>query len=143
MAKTTTKLSKKDIDQRVLRALQIKELQKELADELKIIQTELDAQFQLPADQKEEIFGKETFIQKAPTDLGKNSYDVELLKPILKKVRKLSQVIKRVETIDTTALNQLVKEGVITQEDLNACRVSRWTFKTFFKRIENKQQKTA
>lgn len=139
MAKVISKLSKKAIDEKVLRALQIKELQKELNEELKVIQTELDAQFKLPADQREEIFGKETYIEKCPTDLGKNKYDVELLKPILKKIKKLSSVIKKVEVLDMTELNKLIKEGTIKEEDLNACRVSNWTFKTFLKRIENKK----
>ena len=143
MAKVISKLSMKAIDEKVLRVLQIKEQQKQLAEELKILQTELEAQFNFPAVQREEIFGKETYITKSPTDIGKNNYDVNLLKEILKPLRKLSTVVKKVEVIDMTELNKLIKEGKITEEQLLTCRQSKWTYKTFFKRIENKNNKAS
>ena len=143
MAKVINRLTKKSMDEKVLRILQIKEQQKQLDKELKVLQKELEAQFTLPSDQREEIFGKETYIEKCPTDLGKNKYDVELLKPMLKSIRKLSTVIKKVEVIDMTELNKLIKEGAITEEQLNTCRISNWTFKTFFKRIEKDKKDKA
>lgn len=138
MAKVMNKLSKKAMDEKVLRVLQIKEQQKKLNDELKSLQLELEAQFVLPADQKEQIFGVETFIEKCPTDNGKNNYDIDLLAPILKKVRKFSTVVKKVEIVDLNELKKLIKEGVITEEQISPCRISKWTYKTFLKRIENK-----
>ena len=136
---TGKKLSKKVMDEKILRYLELNEQSKIIKKEIDILKKELEGQYTLPADQKEEFFGKETQMEKIPVDNGKNVYDIELLKPILKSVRKLSSVIKKVEIIDVTELNKLVKDGVITQSQLNVCRKSNWTFKTIFKRIENKE----
>ena len=136
---TDKKLSKKVMDEKILRYLELNEQSKIIKKEIDILKKELEGQYTLPADQKEEFFGKETQMEKIPVDNGKNVYDIELLKPILKSVRKLSSVIKKVEIIDVTELNKLVKDGVITQSQLNVCRKSNWTFKTIFKRIENKE----
>jgi hypothetical protein len=140
-AKSTQKLSKTEIDTNIKRLWLIDEEQDKLNKEAKAIRVLLESQYQLPAEQKEVIYGNETYMEKTPVDNGKNTYDAEKLKPFLKAIRvAIGKIIKKVEIVDTKALDELVKIGKLPPEALDTCRVSKWTFRSMFKRIESAVQ---
>ena len=72
---TGKKLSKKVMDEKILRYLELNEQSKIIKKEIDALKKELEGQYTLPADQKEEFFGKETQMEKIPVDNGKNVYD--------------------------------------------------------------------
>jgi hypothetical protein len=130
------KLTKKEIDVKIERLLKIDQESKTLAKEIKEIKTTLEAQYVLTPDQKETIYGNITYLEKVPVELGKNSYDIEKLRPYLKAIRGGSKAIKKIEVLDTKILDAFVKEGKLPPEALSNCNESKWTFKSMFKRIE-------
>lgn len=136
MAKTTLKLTKTEIDEKILELLSINEQIKTLEKKQKELKASLESQYKLPADQKETIEGVMTRMNKIPVDQSKNNYNIDLLKPLLKSVRKLGTIIKKVETIDTKGLDELVKNGTLNESDVNACKIAKWSFRTQFSRIE-------
>lgn len=142
MGKTTLKLTKNEIDEKILEFLALDEQIKTLQAKYKTIKTELESQYNLPADQKEVIQGNTTRMNKIPIDQSRSNYNIDLLKPLLKSVRKLGQIIKKVETVDTKGLDELVKSGVLNESEVDACKVAKWSFKSQFSRIEKLEEKT-
>lgn len=142
MAKTTLKLTKNEIDEKILELLTVNEQIKTLEKRQKTLKAELESQYNLPADQKETIEGTMTRMNKIPVDQSKNNYNIDLLKPLLKSVRKLGTIIKKVETIDTKGLDELVKNGTLNASDVNACKVAKWSFRTQFSRIETAENQS-
>lgn len=136
------KLTKKDFDKKVLELLLLQEQQAETNDRIKDLKNTLEAQYEFDASVIEIIQGNETIMEKTPVDNGRNKYDTKKLRKVLKPTNQAKNIIKRVEVVDTKALNKLVKMGQVTEEMLDKCRESRWTFRTTFKRIEEVIQKT-
>ena len=132
------KISKKDVDEMILELLKLEDEKKALDKRIKEIKSTLESQYQLDKNQKEIIIGEETYYEKIPVNTGRNSYDVEKLRPYLKAIRCASKVIKKVEMVDVNELNKLVQIGKLPPEVLDKCRLDKWTFKSAFKRIEAK-----
>lgn len=134
--KKAIKLTKNELDNKILEYLKTDQEIKNLSSKLKDLKIELESQYKLNANEKETIKGNLTYMEKIPVNNGKNNYNVDLLKPFLKAIKKFSAVIKKIEVVDTAQLDSLVKNGQLAPEVLETCRISNWTFKSTFKRIE-------
>lgn len=110
------------------------------AEKIKLI---LESQYKLDASVKEIIQGIETQIEKVPVNTGRNSYDIEILKPFLTAIRKFTPIARptRVYKLDVKGLNDLVKKGKLPESVLDKARKDKWTFRSQFKRIEKVVQK--
>lgn len=134
--KTTQKLTKEDIDSKILELLKLDEQHKAMGKRITELKTVLESQYSLDPKQAETVFGIQMYMEKVPVENGKTNYDIEKLKPFLKAIRALGKVIKRVEYIDLVELDYLVKTNRLTPEILDTCRKSSWTFRSLFKRNE-------
>lgn len=140
MKKPLIKLTKNQIDEKVFRVLQIQQEVKAANEELNKLKLELESQYSLSSDQKEIIYGNETYIEKIPKNNGKNNFNVDTLKTLLKPLRLMSKVIKKTEIVDIDALNSLIKEGKIDETILTASRINKWTHSSRFIRIEKENK---
>lgn len=140
MTKQATKLTKKVFDEKVAEFLLLKEQRENIDTRIKELQSTLESQYALKPEEVEIFKGKEFIMEKVPINKGRNDYDAEKVKAILKPIGKVSEVIKKVEIVDVKAFDELVKTGFIPKESQDACRNNKWTFKSMFKRIEEVMQ---
>ena len=119
----------------------VKELNKEKA--------EIDAKMR-------ELISKEPWIMEAfkgfnwemiktPVNKGKNTYDLNKLKKILKNVEGgleciVDTKVVIAEQVDTKALNKLIKKGLIKEEEQEKARIEDQTYRVDYKGIATEEQ---
>jgi hypothetical protein len=134
------KLTKKEIDEKVLELLKLKEQQSNTNKRISELVASLEGQYTSAASEPETIKGIQTEFVKIPVNSGRNNYDTSKLKPFLTAIGAFRKAIKKVivvnEVIDTKVLDTLIKTGKLAPENLDACRIDKWTFRSDFRRIE-------
>lgn len=134
------KLSKKQIDQDVLRLLLLDEAIKKLQKEAKGLKNNLESQYIEDNKVREIISGMVCEFEKIPVNKGAHSYDPAKVKVYTDAIGKTSEVIETVEIVDDKKFEKLSKDGFIPETVLDKCRLDKWTFKSDFRRKEEATQ---
>jgi hypothetical protein len=142
------RLTKKQIDENIE---EIKRLEADIKN-YKELQDKIDARLRKLV--KKEAWVKEIFkgfrwmMVKTPVNKGKNTYNMEVLKPFLAGIPgAMEKVIKKekviiAEQLDVKELEKLVKQNLLPEVVLDRARIDDWTFRIDYKGIADEQNKT-
>ena len=134
------KLTKKEIDENVLRLLLLDEAMKKIKKEHTNLKSVLEAQYIEDKNIKELISGSVCEYEKIPVNKGAHNYDPDKTKVYTDACGKTAEIIHNIPVVNNKEFEKLAKIGIIPETVLGKCRIDNWTFKTDFRRKESTTQ---